>query len=52
MLDVNQRLGIVMMVEAADCWSSGVTYDYGRFFNAWDAISRMVNRPRTTAVIM
>jgi beta-galactosidase len=56
MLDVNQRLGIVMMVEAFDCWSSGkTTFDYGRFFNAWSDydIKEMVNEAKNNpAVIM
>ena len=56
MLDVNARLGIVMMVEAFDCWSSGkTTYDYGRFFNAWSDydIKEMVNEAKNNpAVIM
>ena len=56
MLDVNARLGIVMMVEAFDCWASGkTTYDYGRFFNAWSDydIKEMVNEAKNNpAVIM
>jgi beta-galactosidase len=56
MLDVNARLGIVMMVEAFDCWSSRkTTYDYARFFNAWSDydIKEMVNEAKNNpAVIM
>lgn len=56
MLDVNQRLGIVMMVEAFDSWSSGkTTNDYGRFFNQWSDydITEMVNEAKNNpAVIM
>jgi beta-galactosidase len=56
MLDVNQRLGIVMMVEAFDCWSSRkTTYDYARFFNEWSDydIKEMVNEAKNNpAVIM
>ncbi|MEU5640757.1 glycoside hydrolase family 2 TIM barrel-domain containing protein [Streptomyces milbemycinicus] len=34
-IEVCERLGIVMMVEAFDCWQTGkTTYDYGRFFDA------------------
>jgi beta-galactosidase len=35
LIDICQRLGIVMMVEAFDTWRTPkVTYDYGRFFDA------------------
>jgi beta-galactosidase len=51
-----ERLGIVMMVEAFDCWHTGkTTYDYHRFFDAWsDAdITEMVLAARNSpAVIM
>lgn len=34
MIEVCEELGIVMMVEAFDCWRSPKTrYDYGRFFD-------------------
>jgi beta-galactosidase len=56
MLDVNQRLGIVMMVEAFDCWTTRkTTYDYARFFNDWSDydIKEMVNEAKNNpAVIM
>ncbi|MFI6335622.1 glycoside hydrolase family 2 TIM barrel-domain containing protein [Streptomyces sp. NPDC050535] len=51
-----ERLGIVMMVEAFDCWRRGKnTYDYGRFFDQYaDAdIAEMVGAARNSpAVIM
>ncbi|MEU3841323.1 glycoside hydrolase family 2 TIM barrel-domain containing protein [Streptomyces sp. NPDC028635] len=35
-VQVCEELGIVMMVEAFDCWRSGKNrYDYGRFFDEW-----------------
>jgi beta-galactosidase len=35
-LDIADRLGIMVMDEAFDCWYAGKhTYDYGRFFNQW-----------------
>jgi beta-galactosidase len=35
LVDICQRLGILMMVEAFDTWRTPkVTYDYGRFFDA------------------
>lgn len=51
-----ERLGIVMMVEAFDCWRRGKNrYDYGRFFDAHsDAdIAEMVLAARNSpAVVM
>jgi beta-galactosidase len=36
LLDIADRLGLMVMDEAFDCWASGKnTYDYGRFFNQW-----------------
>ncbi|HEY2674829.1 MAG TPA: glycoside hydrolase family 2 TIM barrel-domain containing protein, partial [Rugosimonospora sp.] len=56
MIRVCERLGIVMMVEAFDCWHTGKNrYDYGRFFDAnSDAdITEMVNAAKNSpAVIM
>ncbi|MEU0838837.1 glycoside hydrolase family 2 TIM barrel-domain containing protein [Streptomyces sp. NPDC005962] len=35
-VEVCERLGIVMMVEAFDCWRTGKTaHDYGRFFDEY-----------------
>jgi beta-galactosidase len=56
LIDVCQELGIVMMVEAFDTWSSRkVTFDYARFFNEWadSDIKEMVNTAKNSpAVIM
>jgi beta-galactosidase len=56
MIRVCEQLGIVMMVEAFDCWHTGkTTYDYHRFFDAESAadIAEMVNAARNSpAVIM
>lgn len=50
------EMGLLMIVEAFDCWQRGKnTYDYGRFFNEWaDAdIAEMVGAARNSpAVIM
>jgi beta-galactosidase len=36
LLDLADRLGLMVMDEAFDCWYAGKnTYDYGRFFNDW-----------------
>jgi beta-galactosidase len=36
LLDIADRLGLMVMDEAFDCWYAGKnTYDYGRFFNQW-----------------
>ncbi|MPY45116.1 DUF4982 domain-containing protein, partial [Streptomyces phyllanthi] len=51
-----ERLGLVMIVEAFDCWRSGKNrYDYGRFFDEWADrdIAEMVLAARNSpAVIM
>ncbi|GIH16925.1 glycoside hydrolase family 2 TIM barrel-domain containing protein [Rugosimonospora africana] len=56
MVQVCEQLGIVMMVEAFDCWHTGKNrYDYGRFFDAnSDAdITEMVDAAKNSpAVIM
>jgi beta-galactosidase len=56
LIDVCQRLGIVMMVEAFDTWRTPkVQFDYGRFFDAnSDAdIKEMVNEAKNSpSVIM
>ncbi|WP_329342474.1 DUF4982 domain-containing protein [Streptomyces sp. NBC_00663] len=56
MIRVCEELGIVMMVEAFDCWRSPKTrYDYGRFFDEWSDrdIAEMVRAARNSpAVIM
>ncbi|MBN1608187.1 MAG: DUF4982 domain-containing protein, partial [Polyangiaceae bacterium] len=36
LLDIADRLGLLVMDEAFDCWYAGKnTYDYGRFYNQW-----------------
>ncbi|PWI13738.1 beta-galactosidase [Streptomyces sp. Act143] len=56
MIRVCEELGIVMMVEAFDCWRSPKNrYDYGRFFDEWSDrdIAEMVLAARNSpAVIM
>ncbi|MFD7818418.1 glycoside hydrolase family 2 TIM barrel-domain containing protein [Streptomyces sp. NPDC059785] len=50
-----ERLGILMMVEAFDCWQRGKnTYDYGRFFDEHaDAdISEMVLAARNSPAVL
>ncbi|HEY5961697.1 MAG TPA: glycoside hydrolase family 2 TIM barrel-domain containing protein, partial [Polyangiaceae bacterium] len=49
LLDLADRVGLLVMVEAFDCWYAGKhTYDYGRFFNTWASIDLpdMVARDR------
>jgi len=52
LLDIADRLGFIVMVEAFDCWYAGKnTYDYGRFFRQWadidtkDLVARDRNHP-------
>ncbi len=56
MVDVCQRLGIVMMVEAFDAWNVGkLPQDYHLYFNQWSDsdIKEMVNEAKNSpAVIM
>jgi beta-galactosidase len=56
MIDVCQRLGIVMMVEAFDAWDVGkLAQDYHLYFNQWSDydIKEMVNEAKNSpAVIM
>ncbi|MFC4035710.1 glycoside hydrolase family 2 TIM barrel-domain containing protein [Streptomyces polygonati] len=55
MVRVCEELGIVMMVEAFDCWHNGKnTYDYGRFFDANSAsdIAEMVGANRNSPAVM
>ncbi|MGI8334232.1 glycoside hydrolase family 2 TIM barrel-domain containing protein [Actinomadura scrupuli] len=55
MIDVCERLGIVMMVEAFDTWRRPkVAYDYGRFFDAHsDAdIKEMVRAARNSPAVV
>ena len=56
LIDICQRLGIVMMVEAFDAWDVGkLTADYHLYFNQWSDydITEMVDEARNSpAVIM
>jgi beta-galactosidase len=55
MLAICESLGILMLVEAFDCWKTGKNpYDYGRFFDAWsDAdITEMVKAARNSPAVM
>jgi beta-galactosidase len=53
---VCEELGIVMLVEAFDCWRTGKNrYDYGRFFDEWcerDATEMVVAARNSPAVVM
>lgn len=55
MIQVCEELGIVMMVEAFDCWKSPKTrYDYGRFFDEWSDrdIAEMVLAARNSPAVL
>ncbi|KUO18228.1 glycoside hydrolase family 2 TIM barrel-domain containing protein [Streptomyces dysideae] len=55
MIQVCEELGIVMMVEAFDCWRSPKTrYDYGRFFDEWadQDITEMVLAARNSPAVL
>lgn len=56
MIQVCEELGIVMLVEAFDCWKSPKTrYDYGRFFDEWcerDATEMVLAARNSPAVLM
>ncbi|WP_105975605.1 glycoside hydrolase family 2 TIM barrel-domain containing protein [Streptomyces geranii] len=55
MIQVCEELGIVMMVEAFDCWRSSKTrYDYGRFFEEWADrdITEMVRAARNSPAVL
>ncbi|MGP4083741.1 glycoside hydrolase family 2 TIM barrel-domain containing protein [Streptomyces sp. KR55] len=53
---VCEELGIVLQVEAFDCWRTGKNrYDYGRFFDEWcekDATEMVLAARNSPAVIM
>ncbi|MFK0172714.1 glycoside hydrolase family 2 TIM barrel-domain containing protein [Streptomyces sp. NPDC090306] len=55
-IQVCEELGIVMMVEAFDCWRTGkTTYDYGRFFDEWcerDATEMVLAARNSPAVVL
>ncbi|MEU1474689.1 glycoside hydrolase family 2 TIM barrel-domain containing protein [Streptomyces sp. NPDC005760] len=56
MIQVCEELGIVMLVEAFDCWKTPKTrYDYGRFFDEWcerDATEMVLAARNSPAVLM
>ncbi|MEH0548699.1 glycoside hydrolase family 2 TIM barrel-domain containing protein [Streptomyces sp. B21-105] len=56
MIRVCEELGIVMLVEAFDCWKTGKTrYDYGRFFDEWcerDATEMVLAARNSPAVVL
>jgi beta-galactosidase len=55
MIDVCQRLGIVMMVEAFDAWDKGkVANDYHLYFNQWSDydIKEMVNAAKNSPAVI
>ncbi|WP_216588343.1 glycoside hydrolase family 2 TIM barrel-domain containing protein [Streptomyces brasiliscabiei] len=56
MIEVCEDLGIVMTVEAFDCWKSPKTrYDYGRFFDEWadrDVTEMVLAARNSPAVLM
>ncbi|MFD6277101.1 glycoside hydrolase family 2 TIM barrel-domain containing protein [Streptomyces sp. NPDC060209] len=55
-IEVCEELGIVMLVEAFDCWRTGKNpYDYGRFFDEWcerDATEMVLAARNSPAVVM
>ncbi|MEU9170510.1 glycoside hydrolase family 2 TIM barrel-domain containing protein [Streptomyces sp. NPDC048420] len=56
MIQVCEELGIVMLVEAFDCWKTPKTrYDYGRFFDEWcekDATEMVLAARNSPAVLL
>ncbi|WP_329223108.1 DUF4982 domain-containing protein [Streptomyces sp. NBC_01485] len=56
MIGVCEELGIVMLVEAFDCWKTGKSrYDYGRFFDEWcekDATEMVLAARNSPAVLL
>lgn len=55
MIQVCEEMGIVMLVEAFDCWRSPKTrYDYGRFFDEWadKDITEMVLAARNSPAVL
>ncbi|MGW0841920.1 glycoside hydrolase family 2 TIM barrel-domain containing protein [Streptomyces sp. NPDC002787] len=56
MIRICEELGIVMIVEAFDCWKSPKTrYDYGRFFDEWadrDVTEMVLAARNSPAVLM
>ncbi|NUP22364.1 MAG: DUF4982 domain-containing protein [Streptomyces sp.] len=55
MIRVCEEMGIVMLVEAFDCWRSPKTrYDYGRFFDEWadKDVTEMVLAARNSPAVL
>ena len=55
LVELCDRMGIVMMVEAFDCWKSGKTpNDYSRLFDEWHAkdLQTMVRRDRNNPCVI
>ncbi|MER7056465.1 glycoside hydrolase family 2 TIM barrel-domain containing protein [Streptomyces sp. NPDC000351] len=56
MIEVCEEMGIVMLVEAFDCWRTGKnSHDYGRFFDEWgerDATEMVLAARNSPAVVM
>ncbi|MFJ6070466.1 glycoside hydrolase family 2 TIM barrel-domain containing protein [Streptomyces sp. NPDC093065] len=56
MTEVCEEMGIIMLVEAFDCWRTGKNrYDYGRFFDEWcerDATEMVLAARNSPAVVM
>ena len=55
LVQVCQRLGILMMVEAFDCWHTGkVAFDYHLYFDAWSDsdIKEMVNAAKNSPAVV
>ena len=55
LIQVCERLGILMMCEAFDCWRHGkVAYDYHLYFDAWgdSDIKEMVNAHKNSPAIV
>ncbi|WP_320773660.1 glycoside hydrolase family 2 TIM barrel-domain containing protein [Streptomyces sp. CRN 30] len=55
-IEACEELGIVMLVEAFDCWRTGKNrWDYGRFFDEWcekDATEMVLAARNSPAVVM
>jgi beta-galactosidase len=55
LVQVCERLGIVMMVEAFDCWHTGkLPYDYHLYFDQWSDsdIKEMVNASKNSPAVV
>jgi beta-galactosidase len=55
LIQVCDRLGILMMVEAFDCWHTGkVAFDYHLYFDAWSDsdIKEMVNASKNSPAVV